>query len=605
MLLEYLIAQDSYVTIKEIAKYFDVSERKIRYCVNYLNDILLKYDIRIESSQNHGVIINDYSNLNNFIEGSEIIFSQNERLIEDMVLLYKDGFVDVHQLQVYFNISKQTVYHDIKKLKETLLNHGIHLKSDKGTFFIDDDTKTMIDALISLLGNIRIRKQFYERLKPNFYVSEYLQLFSQISNRNILKDAYEILPVLLDVFIGKKLKGIQSVDEDPVVNKLCTITSDSLGTDDVLSRFIVNFVMHFSRANYIDTRFIDIDIDALIKDLIKTFHLDRIADEYNLRFLKAHLIESVSRVINKEDIANEFKNEIITCFPLTYALTRDVLIKYLPDDIDSNEVAYITMYVKSMMDQGTSLGDKLKIAIVCNYGHSTSMLLLNRLRSYFGEESFVGPYSSKEFSELKAKNDFDLVISTVSIKDYSTVIINPLLPMTDIRKLEEIIQKKEYDKQCRHILKTYEYKNEFLPLKLKDLIKKNHISVVNELNDWREAIRRAADPLLEDKKITKSYIEKMIWSVETFGTYMVILPKIAFVHADVADGVFKRGMSLLKMNHPIIFGVKNTDLVQVIIVIASTDKEDFGLLKIVHILENEESMNKLFNAKTVDDILEI
>ncbi len=49
--------------------------------------------------------------------------------------------------------------------------------------------------------------------------------------------------------------------------------------------------------------------------------------------------------------------------------------------------------------------------------------------------------------------------------------------------------------------------------------------------DWRDAIAHASEPLLAAGYIEQSYIQEMIMSVERNGTYMVFLPKVAFVHA--------------------------------------------------------------------------
>jgi mannitol/fructose-specific phosphotransferase system IIA component (Ntr-type) len=84
---------------------------------------------------------------------------------------------------------------------------------------------------------------------------------------------------------------------------------------------------------------------------------------------------------------------------------------------------------------------------------------------------------------------------------------------------------------------------------------------------------------------------------------MVILPKVAFVHAGTQDGVIKNGISCLRMSSPISFGNQKATEVQVIFVIASKAKEDMGLLKLVRIIENNDNYESLLTTNDVKAIL--
>ena len=58
---------------------------------------------------------------------------------------------------------------------------------------------------------------------------------------------------------------------------------------------------------------------------------------------------------------------------------------------------------------------------------------------------------------------------------------------------------------------------------LSDFLSDKHIQIRESITEWRDAIRLAAQPLLEDQFIEKRYVERMIRAVEEFGNYMVIL----------------------------------------------------------------------------------
>lgn len=69
---------------------------------------------------------------------------------------------------------------------------------------------------------------------------------------------------------------------------------------------------------------------------------------------------------------------------------------------------------------------------------------------------------------------------------------------------------------------------------LKDAVK-GRVNIVENVNDWKEAITLAAKPLVEDGSVENSYIDAMIANVNKFGTYIVIAPKVAMPHSRPED----------------------------------------------------------------------
>ncbi|MDN6290550.1 MAG: PTS sugar transporter subunit IIA [Tetragenococcus koreensis] len=75
-----------------------------------------------------------------------------------------------------------------------------------------------------------------------------------------------------------------------------------------------------------------------------------------------------------------------------------------------------------------------------------------------------------------------------------------------------------------------------------------HVKLVN---DWEEAIKLAAKPLLEKKIIETVYIDNMIQSVKDNGPYIVLKDYFALPHAKAGEGVNEVGMSLLTLEDPV------------------------------------------------------
>ena len=67
-----------------------------------------------------------------------------------------------------------------------------------------------------------------------------------------------------------------------------------------------------------------------------------------------------------------------------------------------------------------------------------------------------------------------------------------------------------------------------------DLLGK-HVQTAERAEDWKDAIRMAAAPLLENGSIRASYIDAMIHNVEVNGPYIVIMPDVAMPHSRVEE----------------------------------------------------------------------
>ncbi len=68
-------------------------------------------------------------------------------------------------------------------------------------------------------------------------------------------------------------------------------------------------------------------------------------------------------------------------------------------------------------------------------------------------------------------------------------------------------------------------------MRLKDLTIKELIRLNIDAKNWEDAIRQAADALLQNRKIKPSYIEAIIRTVKEVGPYIVLTKHVALPHA--------------------------------------------------------------------------
>lgn len=89
---------------------------------------------------------------------------------------------------------------------------------------------------------------------------------------------------------------------------------------------------------------------------------------------------------------------------------------------------------------------------------------------------------------------------------------------------------------------------------LSDLLPAQAIQIGVECSDWKEAIKAAAQYLLEQGAINEHYVNAMIENVMENGPYIVVAPGFALPHEALNAGASKVGMSLIRLKTPVPFG---------------------------------------------------
>ena len=132
----------------------------------------------------------------------------------------------------------------------------------------------------------------------------------------------------------------------------------------------------------------------------------------------------------------------------------------------------------------------------------------------------------------------------------------------------------------------------------------DNIIITEEVRDWEESIRLAAEPLIEKKSIFPKYVEGMLGDIERLGFYVVLRVSVSMPHSRPENGVLKTSMSLLKLNKPVEYG---ENLIYLIFVLAAKDSEEHieALTSFSELLQNEEDVELLIKAGNIDDIRKI
>ena len=143
---------------------------------------------------------------------------------------------------------------------------------------------------------------------------------------------------------------------------------------------------------------------------------------------------------------------------------------------------------------------------------------------------------------------------------------------------------------------------------LKELVEKKRYSFHEGFDDWRDAVRAACQPLIDDGSIKTVYPDEIIKKVEELGPYIVIAPNLCIPHAQEGVGVNETAMCFMKTEKPVHFDPNDPEKdARVFVVLASTDNNIHlqNLALLVETMSDEEKFSKILEAKTAEDLVKI
>lgn len=388
------------------------------------------------------------------------------------------------------------------------------------------------------------------------------------------------------------------------------------------------------------------ELKSIVEEIINRFQqlsgvtFDKI-DELHKK-LWIHLKSSYFRIkyhiTYNEPLLSEVKEEYKEIFDLT----KKAIIpfeRFCQNNVNENEIAFIAMYFGGWLTKIQIVKyAQDSVLVVCSSGFGTSHLLKHQLEQLFPIVHFKGPISEHDYLEREVKNE-RLVISTVKLSDQSvpTCVVHPILTAGDKDNLYRVLYNYRPDNKLQinqtvegllNIVNEYTKINNIEDLRknmisflsqpvwkeqggaykpmLNELLTKDKIILADHVDNWEQAIAWAAKPLKEQGYITNDYIQAMIDSVHTNGPYVVVTPKVALPHARPEQGVNRLGLSLMKLETGVDFGVKKGK-VYIVIVLAAHDNESHlkALSQLAGLLGKPQEVNHLISCKSAEEIEQV
>ncbi|WP_131019320.1 BglG family transcription antiterminator, partial [Clostridioides difficile] len=551
------IIKNNNVTSQELQEKFNVSKRTIYYDILAINEQLGK-------SGNIKNVKHKFIFEGNLCDARKIISTEEDKFLDSD---YRKTFIlnkillgekiSIEKLTNEMLLSKNTVVQTITDVKKYLQTMGLRLEY-KGKYKIIGDEYVIRELfLIIVQENVLEINSISEEVssfdtKGHIKLTDYsllnLTKFVEFLNKRIRDGktlySYKYLNEAKKISYFSNCKELlcEEANENEQAY-ICTYISSLPSLNSEVKEDVVE--------EYVDKLIDKFEVNTAIK--LESKH------EFKKNILR-HLHSSYNRIRFKFPIRNPMLDETKYKHESLYKIIKSIIEneEEFPvfEGIREEEIGFIAAYfggyLRGSRDNGLR---RNKVLLVCPNGLMVSKSLEIQLYKYIPTIEIVGIVSIKQLKEVNVY--YDYIITTIDIQNVNNVIVvNPLLTSSDVQLLmNKLISVKENEKYfnleliIQAIRKNGVINNEealkadllniihkidegemYQPM-LKELINAERVNIIKNVRDWKEAIKIASKPLLEDNSIEELYIENMIKSVEKYGPYIVLADRFALPHA--------------------------------------------------------------------------
>lgn len=655
--LMLLLENENPQSIQSIQDQLDISRRTVYYIVNKINDVF--YDLRMEPINNKRgqgyYLTSDQKKVVDSIlhsDGTLQNLSPDERVHYLICwMMYPKANIHIENIMELFDISRNSVFNDLKDLKSEIDKYDVSLYFDIKNGYMINGQVFSKRALLLYYLKILLKKIHYKSIEF-LDVSEVETFYSRLQQISLKMhneyDDYNLLAIacLLNIvhYVDEKfdfsileLRDLEKTEELHMIDKYFQDLN-------VHERLYLTIHLLGSKAGSVirlDDSQRDIQLFELALHLVDLFERQTSCDisEKNelVNSLYMHFKLSMYYYQLSIQISNTLLEDVKENYGNLYQMIKN-LCESMDDEfhfiLTDSEISYITMHFGGHLKQVQGKFYALiRVLIVCPSGISTSTLLKREVEDLYANVTVIAATAAENIAQYKENIDF--IVSTIDLDtDIPWIKVNAILTKDDKSKIASmmslnmqtyklnkdnfsglfsIIQKYVDPTQMKNLKKdVYDYFREGnlivdvveeKQLRLKDIMYRDHLIRIDKDIMWDEAIRLASVPLLKTNIITENYINEMIGLVRDYGPYIVIKNRIAIAHAKTEAGANALGTALL-INKKNIQFEDDLNIHYLFVISSSNPKEHLQILKDISMLASDDiDLNALLD-KNVDEIME-
>lgn len=493
--LNQLVLADSYVTVQELAQTFNVSKRKIYNDITKINDWLKDSGYpKVSQVRGQGLYLDEQVKEKlitqlSVCEYPYYEYSPSERRAWIFIFiavqeqpLYLNDFIEL------FQVSRNTILEDIKKLKEETSDFQLSVESGRHKGYkVKGDENEIRQVLTHYLtfvtpesgwhriivdSALRDELEQKELLRPYevFNINELLlikNLLIEYERKFQIEFTDEILNHLVVwlYLFSKRIRQEQYVGIDPIEKEVIHSTEAFKGAKTLCSNLTTEMnitipeVEVYYIAKYLLSAKVNYDLNPIyeneemrwlchvVESMISDFQLYAAVNfsekDQMIRNLFIHLKPAYYRIRYGIKVENILQHSVEENYPEVFRLTRKVIHHFerlVKEPVSDSEIAYIAMHFGGWLRrEGITLSSvRKKLLIVCTSGLGTSRILESQLSGLFSNVDIVGAVSLREYEKQDLSVDF--IVSTVPLPDKGIPIF-VAKPILDNKDKEQLLRK--------------------------------------------------------------------------------------------------------------------------------------------------------------------
>lgn len=647
-------------TFKDVSKVLDIKERLIRYDIEKINDFLEIQKLPVIQKLPKGrLLFPDTLSLNDFEQGDEFIYTQDNRISLILLLLLLDPQqVKLNKLSSELQVSRSTLKNDLDLLETQLLKKHINIQYNQYFKLIGNEinitnlTIEEFEKYVDLVaGNKVLINAFEEKILEIINKS-----FNFISLRDVVKWIDELLDsmqclltdqlykwyvanvlILLFYIINNKTHPLEKTNINPVeltifdasINELENIIQKKLTLKE--QKILVQLLNYTNKYGKYEQSMDIVQVETITKQFILLmsekidlpFEKDKILFEGLMNHMSVLITRLKQGIKLNDNITSILSNSDIKVFEIVLSVTKEI---ELLDQINNDtEITYLAIHFIASMKRIKD-NEYKHILLVCGFGYGTSTMLKETLMNEF-QVTIVDIIPTYRINSYQKWSDIDYVVSTSPVKlpvDIELICVNPILTQQDFINMRNkgiprkttlahyysINQHLDFltDDQRLRVLDVIqkelgnqlEKKTIKKINKLSDLLTYENIKMVDQKMSWQESVYASTDILLQKDLINKNYVDEIFAGIEDLGFYSVTDESFALLHGESNEAIKQSTMSLLINKQPIKFKNKTIKLV---FVLASKDKKEHipAIITWVRMITNTDVISQLTEC---NDLLE-
>ena len=609
-LLYLLLKQEEETSLTKIQSELHISRRTVYYNVNKLNDFLFGFGINpVNNRRGEGYYLTEEQKkvIQEVIEIEQSVYNLTpDERVQYLVcwLMYPKEKVFIEDIIVAFDISRNSVFNDLKVVKSAIEKYDLSLEFDLKNGYSIAGQVFGKRALLLYYLKILLKKLSYKSIDflNAIEVEDFYARLQRISlNMRNEYDGFNLLAIacVLNIvhFVDERfdfsileLRDLENTDELRMIDQYF----EDLNVHERLYLTIHLLGSKASSVIHIENGQKDIQLFELAQHLVELFERQTLIElsEKNelVNSLYMHFKLSMYYYQLSIQISNILLEAVKINYESLYQLIKSIcesIQDEFPFILTDSEISYITMHFGGHQRKMRSkYYAPIRVLVVCPSGISTSTLLKKEVEDLYANVTVVAATTANNIYQYDGEIDF--IVSTIDLDtNIPWIKVNAILEKEDKAKIASMISMNvetyqlngenlnglfsilgkyvnegqmenlrrdiyEYFRNGHYVVETKENDQ----LRLKDILTVDNVIRVNKNIVWKEAIRIASEPLLITKSITSKYVQAMIDLVEEHGAYIVLKNKIAIAHAKPEEGANRLNVSLLINRKKIYFDEK-------------------------------------------------